>query len=79
VGVFGLSKPYGALTGFVVILILAIYSVSQVRPSERAYRFYVPLTILAALAAASLGALIAVLTKSVPRRVQGQRTVTPET
>ena len=60
VGGFGLRKLYGALTGFVVILILAVYLVG---PPAFFHEPPVFLTILSALSAAALGALIAAIIK----------------
>jgi hypothetical protein len=66
VGVFGLRKLYGALTGVVVILILAVYLVG---PPASFHEGHVRVTILSALSAAALGALVAWF--------QGRKTNTP--
>ena len=58
IGVFGFRRLYGALTGLAVILIL---SVSLVGPAERFKEPNVLLTILSAVAAATLGAVIAAI------------------
>jgi hypothetical protein len=58
VGVFGLRKLYGALTGLVVILILAVYLVGPPASFNKPQIF---LTILSALSATALGALIAAI------------------
>lgn len=70
VGVFGLHKLYGALTGLVVILILAIYLAG---PPAAFNEFQVILTMLSAVSAAVLGALIA----AIINMFQGRRTATP--
>ena len=58
IGVFGLRKLYGALTGIVVLLIQADY----LKGSPAAFhKLEVLLTILAALAAAGLGALVSAI------------------
>jgi hypothetical protein len=58
VGVFGLRKLYAALTGIVVILIMADYFAG---PPWAFHKLDVLLTILAAVSAAALGALISAI------------------
>ena len=65
VGVFGLRKLYGAFTGVIVILNLAVYLLG---PPASFHKLYIFLTTLSALAAAALGALIAAIINWFERR-----------